>query len=161
MNLRVPQRLRNLLNVWANILFLTRTHVHWIRILFYSLYNLRMYVFRLNVTLLPFRLRAHRVASSILSSIFHYRYSELFRLTWVYEVLMENAWSRSSTLPTPLYNYTGKQFFLFWLECYMIYWIDFFLNFGPCIYLRWIKNQQMHSLFNVLVPNILLHASAL
>jgi hypothetical protein len=111
MNLRVPQRLKNLLTVWTNILFLTRTRVHWIRIWFYSLYDLRMYVFRPNTTDVPLQLHAHSVASSVLSSLFHYRYSELFRLTWVYEVLMLNASSYSSTLPTPLHNYTGKPFF--------------------------------------------------
>jgi hypothetical protein len=35
-----------------------------------------------------------------------------------------------------------------------------FLQFGRCIFLWWVKNQQMHHSFNVLVLNILLHVSA-
>jgi hypothetical protein len=39
-------------------------------------------------------------------------------------------------------------------QCYCI------LQFGPCIFLWWIKYQQIHHSFNVLVLNILLHVSA-
>jgi hypothetical protein len=35
-----------------------------------------------------------------------------------------------------------------------------FLQFGPCIFLWWVKDHQMHHSFNVLVLNILLHVSA-
>jgi hypothetical protein len=35
------------------------------------------------------------------------------------------------------------------------------LQFGPCILLWWVTDQQMHHSFNVLVLNILLHVSAL
>jgi hypothetical protein len=35
-----------------------------------------------------------------------------------------------------------------------------FLQFGPCIFLWWVKDQQMHHSFNVLVLNIPLHFSA-
>jgi hypothetical protein len=34
------------------------------------------------------------------------------------------------------------------------------LHFGPRIFLRCVKDQQMHHPFNVLVLNVLLHVSA-
>jgi hypothetical protein len=52
------------------------------------------------------------------------------------------------------------------LKCTLICW-DLsvmnclpFLQFGPCIFLWWVKDQQIHHSFNVLVHNILLHVSA-
>jgi hypothetical protein len=37
---------------------------------------------------------------------------------------------------------------------------DLFLDFGPSVFLRSVKHQQMHHSFNVLVLNMLLHVSA-